>query len=161
MVKLLLLLPAVLVLAYFPVSAGSPAPQKTSATAQKTSTTTEKSGEVPARVKQIYKIDCAMCHGDTGDGKTDLAKDMSLTLSDFNDPRTFEGKSDQQIFEMIRKGKDKMPPEDAPRATDEQTRGLVQYIRTFAKEHPAPPAAAPATAPETTPAPAPAAPTTN
>jgi len=161
MLKPLLLLPAVLVMAYFPAPVGSPTPQKTNAS-------TEKTAGVSARVKEIYKIDCEMCHNANGDGKTDLSKDMSLILNDFGDPKTFDGKSDQQIFEMIRKGKDKMPPEDAPRATDEQIRGLVQYLRTFSKDRPAvapeatpAPAAAPASAPTPAPATAPTAPTGN
>jgi mono/diheme cytochrome c family protein len=148
MLKTLLLLPAVLVLAYFPSPVGSPAPQKANASAN----VSEKAPVVSARVKEIYKIDCAMCHNANGDGKSDLAKDMNLSLTDFADPKTFEGKSDQQIFEMIRKGKDKMPPEDAPRATDDQIRGLVQYIRTFANDHPAAPPAEPAAAPAAQPA---------
>jgi mono/diheme cytochrome c family protein len=154
MLRTLLLLPAVLVLAYFPAPVGSPAPQKKTAPP---GTATEKTPAISARVKEIYKIDCTMCHGDTGDGKTDLAKGMDLTLTDFGDPKTFDGKSDQQLFDMIRKGKDKMPPEDPPRATDDQIRGLVQYIRTFSKDRPATPAAQPAAAPE--PAVAPATPT--
>jgi mono/diheme cytochrome c family protein len=145
MVKHLLLLPAVLVLAWMPAPAGSPTPQKK--TAAPATAATEKTPAITARVKEIYKIDCAMCHGDTGDGKTDLAKGMALTLADFGDPKTFESKTDQQLFDAIRKGKDKMPPEDAPRATDEQIRGLVEYIRMFSKEHPATPVAEPAAAP--------------
>jgi mono/diheme cytochrome c family protein len=38
------------------------------------------------RAKQIYNIDCALCHGANGDGKTDLAKDMQLNLSDLRRP---------------------------------------------------------------------------
>ncbi len=133
MLKPLLLLPAVLVMAYFPAPVGSPVPQKSSKTA---AAETEKAPAVSARVKEIYKIDCAMCHGDTGDGKTDLGQSLGVT-SNFMDPKTFDGKSDQQVFEAIRKGKDKMPPEDAPRATDDQIRGLVLYIRGFSKGQPA------------------------
>ena len=33
-------------------------------------------------------MDCALCHGDNGDGKTDVAKDMGLTLVDWTDPKT-------------------------------------------------------------------------
>lgn len=150
MVKLLLLLPALLVLAYFPAPVGSPNPQKESGAAP------EKPGGVSARVKQIYKFDCAMCHGETGDGKTDLGHNLGVT-NDLSDPKTLASMSDQQLYDVIRKGKDKMPPEDAPRATDEQIRGLVIYIRTFAKDHPA----APATTPEAAPAPPPTSPSAN
>jgi mono/diheme cytochrome c family protein len=145
MLKPLLLLPAVLVLAYSPAPVGSPVPQKNSKPAA--SADAEKSAAVSARVKEIYKVDCVICHGDTGDGKTDLGQSMGVT-SNFADPKTFEGKSDQQIFDSIRKGKDKMPPEDAPRASDDQVRGLVTYIRGLSKGQPA---AAPASEPATPP----------
>jgi cytochrome c5 len=96
-----------------------------------------------AKAKQIYTIDCALCHGATGDGKTDIAKDMQLTLSDWTDPKSLAGMSDQELFKIIRNGKDKMPPEDAGRAKDDEVQALVVYIRTFSKNGPAP-AAAPA-----------------
>lgn len=134
MLKPLFLLPAVLVLAYTPAPAGSPAPQKKAAAPA--ADTTEKPSPISARVKQIYQVDCAMCHGDNGDGKTDLGQSMGVT-SNFSDPKTLDGKSDQALFDAIRKGKGQMPPEDAPRATDEQIKGLVQYIRTLSKGQPA------------------------
>ena len=148
MVKHLLLLPAVLVLAWLPASAGSPAPQKKTAAAEPA---TEKTPAISARVKQIYQIDCAICHGENGNGKTDLGASLGVT-SDFSDAKTLDGKTDQALFDAIRKGKDKMPPEDAPRATDDQVRGLVLYLRAFSKGGPAPtPAAEPAPAPAATP----------
>ncbi len=36
-----------------------------------------------AKAKGLYQIDCAMCHGDNGNGQTDLAKSMSLSIPDF------------------------------------------------------------------------------
>ncbi len=151
MVKSLLLLPAVLVLAWRPAPVGSPIPQKDTGGS-------EKSG-VSARVKQIYKIDCAMCHGDTGDGKTDLGQSMGVN-NDFGDPKVLASMSDQQLFDVIRKGKDKMPPEDGPRATDDQIKGLVIYIRTFSTNRPAP-TAEPASQPAAAPAPAASSPSSN
>jgi mono/diheme cytochrome c family protein len=101
------------------------------------------------RAKKIYQVDCAMCHGDTGDGKTDLAKDMGVT-SNFTDPKSLEGKTDQQLFDVIRKGKDKMPGEEDNRAKDAEIKALIKYIRDFSKNAPTP-AAQPA--PAATPAP--------
>lgn len=94
-----------------------------------------------AHAKSIYQIDCAICHGDNGNGKTDLATSMSLTLSDWTDPKSLEGKSDADLFKIIREGKDKMPPEDASRAKDDDIKNLVIYIRTFSKGQPAAPVA--------------------
>jgi mono/diheme cytochrome c family protein len=95
----------------------------------------------------MYAVDCAVCHGDTGDGKTDLAKDMNLTLLDYSDPRALASKSDQQLFDLIRKGKDKMPAEDASRAKDAEVWGLVTYIRALSKNQPVPAPSVPAAAP--------------
>lgn len=151
MLKPLLLLPAVVFLAIGAASNSSAAPQEGAASK------TAKPGANPAmnRAKEIYNFDCAICHGPNGNGKTDLAKDMQLTLTDFTDPKTFEGKTDDQLYDLIRKGKDKMPAEDAARAKNDEVKALVQYIRTFSKDQPASaPASTPApqAAPSSTPA---------
>jgi cytochrome c5 len=109
------------------------------------------SGEVSAKAKKVYEMDCALCHGSTGDGKSDLAKDMQLTLLDWTDPKSLASKSDQQLFDAIRKGSGKMPPEDEGRAKNDEVRGLVNYIRRFAKDQAAPTADQPAAAPANTP----------
>jgi len=97
-------------------------------------------GETQNRAKKIYAVDCALCHGDNGNGQTDLAKSMELKLLDWTDPKALASMSDQDLFNVIRKGKDKMPPEDPNRAKDDEVKGLVQYIREFSKNAPAPPA---------------------
>ena len=84
-----------------------------------------------ARAKEIYSRDCIMCHGKNGNGKTDLAKDMQLNMKDWTDPSTLGGKTDGQIFDIIRDGVDKMPPESKGRANDEVLWNLVIYIRSF------------------------------
>jgi hypothetical protein len=64
--------------------------------------------------------------------------------------------SDQALIDVIRKGKGKMPPEDAARANNDEVKNLVLIIRKFAKDQPASvaPAADPTAAPAQTPAPA-------
>jgi mono/diheme cytochrome c family protein len=89
--------------------------------------------ESQAKAKKTYGFDCALCHGANGNGKTDLAKDMQLTLDDLSDPKTLSGKTDGDLFDIIRKGKDKMPPEDAARAKDDDVWNLVIYVRSLAK----------------------------
>jgi mono/diheme cytochrome c family protein len=104
---------------------------------------------VREKAKEVYKVDCAVCHGDNGNGKTDLATSMNVTLADWTDPKPLASMSDKEIFDIIRKGKgDKMPPEDASRAKDEDVWAIIAYIRGFSKGQPsAPPPAAPAPAP--------------
>jgi cytochrome c5 len=108
--------------------------------------------DMQARAKKLYDLDCALCHGATGDGKSDLAKDMQLNMLDWTDPKTLAGMSDQAIFDAIRKGKGKMPPEDESRAKNDDVKALVTYIRRLAKAQAAP-AAEPASQPTATPAP--------
>jgi len=108
--------------------------------------------DTQAKAKKLYDLDCALCHGATGNGKTDIAKDMELNLADWSDPKTLANMSDQALFDAIRKGKGKMPPEDASRAKDDEVKALVTYIRPLSKDQPAPaaqPAAQPAEAPAT------------
>ncbi len=108
-----------------------------------------------AQAKILFTRDCALCHGDTGNGKNT----MGITIEDWTDPKTLANKTDSELFNSIRKGKDPMPPEDTDRATDSEVRELIAYIRTLYKNAPpapapaATPAAAPATAPATAPAP--------
>jgi mono/diheme cytochrome c family protein len=95
------------------------------------------------KAKKLFEQDCAMCHGSNGDGKTDLAKDMQLTLGDWTNPATLAAKSDQQLFNAIRKGNEKplMPPEDEARAKNDEVWNLIIYIRSLWKTAPPAPAA--------------------
>ena len=101
------------------------------------------------RGKKLYAMDCALCHGDNGNGKTDLATSMNVTLGDWTDPKSLADKPDQELFNVIRKGKgDKMPPEDTSRAKDDDIWNVIHYIRALSKGQPSAPApAAPAAAP--------------
>jgi mono/diheme cytochrome c family protein len=96
--------------------------------------------ESQAKAKNLYQIDCAMCHGDNGNGQTDVAKGMGLTMTDFSDSKTLAGTPDGALFATIRNGKDKMPPEAAGRASDTMVWNLIHYIRGFSKSQPIAPA---------------------
>ena len=50
-------------------------------------TKTKVTAESQAKAKKLYAMDCALCHGASGDGKTDLAKDMQLTMIDWTDSK--------------------------------------------------------------------------
>jgi mono/diheme cytochrome c family protein len=97
--------------------------------------------ESQAKAKSLYQIDCALCHGDNGDGKTDVAASMNLTLFDWTDPKTLAGQEDWELFNVIRNGKGaNMPPEGVGRASDTEVWNLVIYIRSFSKPQPPAPA---------------------
>jgi cytochrome c5 len=120
-----------------PATAPAPAQTEPAAPAPTASSTVRNpvkaSPESQAKAKKMYGFDCEMCHGAKGNGKTDLAKDMQLTLTDWTDPKVLSAKSDGDLFDIIRKGKDKMPPEEAARAKDDDVWNIVIYIRSLAK----------------------------
>jgi len=134
MLKPLLFVSAVVVFGITASSAIAPRPQD-AAQAPAAKKDAGKAGDkAQARAKEIYAVDCAICHGENGNGKTDLAKDMGLTLSDFTDAKTFAAKSDQDLFKLIRDGKDKMPAEGIGRAKDDELKNLVIYLRNLSKQ---------------------------
>ena len=89
--------------------------------------------ESQAKAKELYSIDCALCHNDNGNGKTDVASSMGLKLADMTDANTLASVTDQDIFNIIRNGKDKMPAEDAGRAKDNEVWNIVIYLRNLSK----------------------------
>lgn len=86
-----------------------------------------------AKAKSIYGIDCAICHGDNGNGKTDVATSNNYTLDDWTDSKTLAAKQDGDLFNIIRNGKGQMPAEGEGRAKDAEVWNLVIYIRSFSK----------------------------
>ncbi|HUD73632.1 MAG TPA: cytochrome c [Terracidiphilus sp.] len=137
MLKPLLFASAVVLFGITASSTPGPTPQDATparASGQKNSAKTDKA---LARAKEIYSVDCTICHGATGDGKTDLAKDMQMTLKDWTDPTALAAMSDADLFKVIRAGNDKMPPEPDGRAKDDEVKGLVLYIRSMAGKQPA------------------------
>jgi mono/diheme cytochrome c family protein len=105
-----------------------------------------------AHAKMLFARDCALCHGDNGDGKNT----MGLTLDDWTNPNTLAGKLDSELFATIRNGKgDKMPPEDVGRANDTEVWNLIIYIHSLSKNQPPGPIPPPPPAPAPAPAPAP------
>jgi mono/diheme cytochrome c family protein len=94
------------------------------------------------RAKELYGQECALCHGDNGNGKTDLAAAAKMTLDDWTDPKSLAGKSDKDLFDLIRNGKGQMTPEPVGRAKDQEVKQLILYIRSFANQPPAAPPAA-------------------
>jgi mono/diheme cytochrome c family protein len=85
------------------------------------------------RAKKIYTQDCEICHGTKGDGKTDVAASLGGPMPDWTDPKSLAAKSDKDLFDVIRNGKDKMPAEDSSRAKHDDVWNLILYIRAMSK----------------------------
>ena len=88
-----------------------------------------------ARGKKIFGTQCALCHGDKGDGKGELAADMKLTVPNFTQPDTLKDRTDGEIFTIIGTGKNTMPAQGG-RLTDEHRWNLVNYMRSLSGKVP-------------------------
>ena len=117
-----------------PVAATTTPPATSPATAPvKKDNPVKSSPEVLAAAKKVFGYDCAMCHGESGNGKGDLVESMSLKMKDWHDPAVLSGISDGDIYDLIVKGKDKMVGE-GDRLTPAKVWGLVHYVRSFQKK---------------------------
>jgi mono/diheme cytochrome c family protein len=119
----------------------SPAPATATATpagttpvAGKKENPVKSSPEVLAAAKKVFGYDCAMCHGESGNGKGDLVESMSLKMKDWaTDSAVLKEISDADMYDLIVKGKDKMVGE-GDRLTPAKVWGLVLYVRSFQKK---------------------------
>jgi cytochrome c6 len=76
-----------------------------------------------------YKAKCAMCHGPDGKGS---AMGTKMGARDFASAEV-KAETDAQLTDIINKGKGKMPAYTG-KLSDADVKGLVAYIRTFAKK---------------------------
>jgi mono/diheme cytochrome c family protein len=84
-----------------------------------------------AEARRVFKYDCAMCHGEHGDGKGEVVESMKLTMHEWSDPAALEGKTDGEIFYIITKGKGKMMGE-GDRQPEKLRWNLVNLVRSMA-----------------------------
>jgi mono/diheme cytochrome c family protein len=78
----------------------------------------------------LYKSKCTACHGPDGAGATTMGK--KLGAKDFHAPEVSK-QSDAELFDITKKGKNKMPAYDK-KLTDDQIKDLIKYVRTLGKE---------------------------
>lgn len=86
-----------------------------------------------AAARKVYGYDCAMCHGDKGDGKGDIVDSMKLAMHDWRDPTSLAGKTDGELFYLITKGKGKMMGE-GDRVSETIRWNLVNLVRSYSKK---------------------------
>src|ERR1700739_5111879 len=85
------------------------------------------------QAKKLYGYHCAMCHGENGDGKGDLATQMKLDFHDWRDPSTLSKFTDGELFYVITNGRGKMTGGEGDRTKEEVRWNLVSVVRSFAK----------------------------
>jgi len=76
-----------------------------------------------------YKRKCSACHGKNGAGDTMLGKNLKLRPLGSDE---VQERSDDELFAIISKGKNRMPPFDRKLSKD-QIHDLVKHIRSMKK----------------------------
>src|SRR5262245_29783637 len=80
-------------------------------------------------VKKLYALNCAVCHASDGSGDTAVGK--QLKADDLRSKKV-QQRSDQDLYDLIAKGKKKMPGFEKKLGKN-QVRQLVAYLRTLAE----------------------------
>lgn len=86
--------------------------------------------QAQADAAKIYKTNCVLCHAADGSGSSPTGK--ALGAKDLGSPE-IQKKSDEELAEVIAKGKGKMPAFGA-KVKGDGIQDLVAYIRTLAKK---------------------------
>jgi cytochrome c6 len=77
-----------------------------------------------------FKAKCAMCHGADGAGSTPTG--TALKVRDLGSSAV-QAQTDAQLTDIVTNGKGTMPAYKG-KLTDDQIKGLVAFIRSFAKK---------------------------
>ncbi|MSU19885.1 MAG: cytochrome c [Pedosphaera sp.] len=88
-----------------------------------------------ADLKENWDKHCVACHGKDGKGDTKAGK--KAQVKDFTDSKYLATLTDDKMFKQIKEGmkegtKEKMKP-FGDKLSDEETKALVAYVRTFKK----------------------------
>jgi mono/diheme cytochrome c family protein len=131
--KSIVVVPALLAFAISAQQPAAPAPAAVPADAAAMVNPVKATAESRVKAKKMFGYDCAMCHGETGDGKGDMVVDMKLVLKDYTDPAALKDVSDGEMFYIIKNGKGQMTGE-GDRAKPDDIWNLVIYVRSLAKK---------------------------
>ena len=132
MLKSLVVLSIMLALAV-PAQQPAAAPAAVPADAAQMVNPVKPTAESQAKAKKMYGYDCAMCHGENGNGKGDLVADMKLVLKDYTDPAALKDVSDGEMYYIIKNGRGQMPPE-GDRGQPKLLWDMVNYIRWLSNQ---------------------------
>lgn len=88
--------------------------------------------ETLASSKALYRQNCAVCHGITGNGKGLGGRGLTPPPANFTDPEFWKNKTDSFLTHVISNGIGEMPAWSET-LTPTQIRDILSYIRTFRK----------------------------
>jgi mono/diheme cytochrome c family protein len=80
------------------------------------------------RGRKLFVSQCAMCHGEKGDGKGEVAQEMNETLPDFTKAEALKSRTDGELFRIITLGNTVMPAQDK-RMKEIHVWEMVNFLR--------------------------------
>ncbi|HKB59096.1 MAG TPA: cytochrome c [Gallionellaceae bacterium] len=88
--------------------------------------------------KDNYRTYCVQCHGTQGNGKGVNIRDMSVQPRDHTDAKAMSGRSDADLFKVIKEGglsidKSVLMPPWGSTLSDDEIRDMVQHLRELCK----------------------------
>jgi len=78
---------------------------------------------------RLFASQCAMCHGEKGDGTGELAGKLEFELPDFTRPEALRNRTDGELYYVLTHGCRNMPGDD--RLSDEWKWDLINHIRSM------------------------------
>jgi mono/diheme cytochrome c family protein len=101
-------------------------------------TNTKTSAEDVAEGKKIFDAQCALCHGEKGDGDSPAGKALTPPAANFTDAKLQDAMKDDYMFWRIREGGAAMgytgmTPFNADTLKDDQVWQVISYIRSLKK----------------------------
>ncbi len=84
--------------------------------------------------RKLYQINCAVCHGDLGDGKGTVAAVSGVAFVPSIITPATQARTDGYLFGMLRNGRGLMPPQN--RIPEEMRWDVVNYLRGLQGRYP-------------------------
>jgi mono/diheme cytochrome c family protein len=79
--------------------------------------------------RSLFVTQCAMCHGENGRGKGELAASLNMKVPDMTDPKLQQKRTDGDLFYIISTGHGQMPGEK--RLPEQNLWEMIHFIRTL------------------------------
>jgi mono/diheme cytochrome c family protein len=87
------------------------------------------------RGKKLFQTQCAMCHGEKGDGKGELVEELKIHPPDFTNPETLEKRTNGELFAIIETGSAAMPGQ-GKRMKEFHKWEMINYLRALSGKTP-------------------------